>query len=45
MATRKDSNGRVLKKGEYQRKSGTYEFKYRDAQTHVVVKHFCNTCD
>ena len=33
MASRKDSNGRALRKGEYQRKTGTYEFKYRDPGT------------
>lgn len=27
---RKDKKGRVLKEGEYQRTSGTYEFKWRD---------------
>ena len=27
---RKDNSGRVLKEGEYQRTSGTYEFKWRD---------------
>lgn len=27
---RKDSNGRVLKEGELQRKNGTYEYKWRD---------------
>ncbi len=27
---RKDNKNRVLKEGEYQRKSGTYEFKWRD---------------
>ncbi len=27
---RKDNKGRVLKEGEYQRSSGTYEFKWRD---------------
>lgn len=30
---RKDANGRVLHAGEYQRKTGTYEYKYRDANT------------
>lgn len=30
---RKDANGRVLHVGEYQRKTGTYEYKYRDANT------------
>ena len=45
MATRKDSNGRVLKKGEYQRKSGIYEFKYRDAQTHEVASISAQTLE
>lgn len=27
---RKDNKNRVLKEGEYQRSSGTYEFKWRD---------------
>ena len=27
---RKDNNNRVLKEGEYQRKNGTYEYKWRD---------------
>lgn len=27
---RKDNKNRVLKEGEYQRTSGTYEFKWRD---------------
>ena len=27
---RKDNKNRVLKEGEYQRNSGTYEFKWRD---------------
>ena len=27
---RKDNKRRVLKEGEYQRSSGTYEFKWRD---------------
>lgn len=27
---RKDNKNRVLKEGEYQRASGTYEFKWRD---------------
>ena len=45
MATRKDSNGRVLKKGEYQRKSGTYEFKYRDAQTHETASISAQTLE
>lgn len=29
---RKDSKKRILKEGEYQRKNGTYEFKWRDAK-------------
>lgn len=29
MAKRKDSNGRVLKDGEYQRNNGTYEYRWR----------------
>lgn len=27
---RKDNKNRILKEGEYQRASGTYEFKWRD---------------
>lgn len=30
LTRRKDNKGRVLKEGEYQRSSGTYEFKWRD---------------
>lgn len=30
---RKDSKGRILRKGEYQRKDGTYEYHYTDDQT------------
>lgn len=30
---RKDSRGRILRKGEYQRKDGTYEYHYTDDQT------------
>lgn len=30
---RKDASGRVLHAGEYQRKTGTYEYKYRDEKT------------
>ena len=30
MATRKDKRGRVLEKGEYQRKDGTYSYSYTD---------------
>ena len=30
---RKDSRNRVLKEGEYQRKGGTYEFKWRDKRS------------
>lgn len=30
MGRRKDKKGRVLKDGEYQRKDGSYEFKYED---------------
>lgn len=32
MANRKDSKGRVLKTGEYQRLNGTYEYKFKDDQ-------------
>ena len=28
--TRKDKRGRVLEKGEYQRKDGTYSYSYTD---------------
>lgn len=31
MANRKDSKGRVLKTGEYQRANGTYEYKFKDS--------------
>lgn len=31
MKRRKDNRGRVLKDGEYQRKNGTYEYKWTDA--------------
>lgn len=43
--TRKDTNGRVLQKGEYQRKSGTYEFKYRDSATFETMSISAPTLD
>lgn len=37
MARRKDNKGKVLKDGEYQRKSGTYEYKWtKNGKRHSI---------
>lgn len=43
--SRKDSKGRVLRKGESERKDGTYMFRYNDERKKDVVymqKHCLN---
>lgn len=43
--SRKDSKGRVLRKGESERKDGTYMYRYTDERKKDVVymrKHYLN---
>lgn len=39
LSSRKDSKGRVLRKGEYERKNGTYEYRYtEDGQRYSIYE-------
>lgn len=45
MAKRRDSKGRVLQKGEYQRKTGTYQYKTTDRLTGEKIQASAETLE